>query len=111
MIYPQLQHLYLRRREHGFEHRPAAVVQPPIVAQSQACAIGGRAQQLRNGLCGSGVARCRVLLIEQGLRETAKIVDGARLCIRRALSALREPMCRHTQNQPGQGPALTRAEL
>ena len=111
IVHAELQHRNLRRREHGFEHRPAAVVQPPIVAQAHAVAVRRGAEQTGNGLGGGGVAGRRVMLVEQSLRETAEIVDGAGVFICGDLPASGQPMRRHTRNQAGQGPAQPRAEL
>ena len=64
--------------KHGLEHAPGAVVQAPLRVQIQRArgTLAHKAGNLRRRCRRTGG---RVLLVKQFLRETTKVVDGARL--------------------------------
>jgi hypothetical protein len=77
------------------------VVQTPVGFVQRQRLSGARLQHALADEAGTlRRAWCRVLLVEQFLRETAKVVDGARLGHGGKLPASCEPVGGNAQNQP-----------
>ncbi len=94
-------HAQLHHRHRGLgigvhQYRPGAVVQAPLALVGEHLA---RRQQVSDPRGQRRAARRRIAHVEQGLREGAEVVDGARRLGRGHGGAAGEPVRRHAQDR------------
>jgi hypothetical protein len=94
-VQAQLHDRHVCIREQVREHRPAAVIESPVLIQLYAY----RRKQFAHARGQQRAAGRRVLNLEQRLREAAEVVNGARLVHGGDGRAARHPMGGHREDR------------